>query len=69
MAKRCADLTMSKKLDIVENYRPLPKCNQRAAAKQLKISRGCLQNLLRDEAVLQMKHLYLDQAKEKASSW
>ena len=53
MAKRRADLTLSKKLDILKNYRVLPKCSQRAAAEQLKISRGCLQNLLRDEAVLQ----------------
>ena len=53
MAKRCADLTLSKKLDILNNYRALPKGSQRAAAEQLKISRGCLQNLLRDEAVVQ----------------
>ena len=53
MAKRRADLTLSKKLDVLKNYRALPKCSQRAAAERLKISRGYLRNLLRDEAVLQ----------------
>ena len=52
MAKRRADLTLSKKLDILkitERYKnavsvPLPN--------NVRCARGCLQNLLTDEAVL-----------------
>ena len=35
MAKRRADLSLSKKAEILEKYRSLPKCSQRAAAEQL----------------------------------
>ena len=55
MEKRRADVALSKKLEILKNYRAVPNCSQRAAALQLNISRGCLRTLLRDEAVLQNK--------------
>ena len=53
MEKRRANAVLSKKLEILKNYRALRKCSQRATAQQLYISRGCLQNFLSDEAVLQ----------------
>ena len=54
MGKRVRkDIAMLKKYELLKEYRVLPKCSQRVAAKQLNISRGCLRNLLCEETAFQ----------------
>ena len=65
MAKRRVDLNLSKKAEILEKYRLLPKCSQRAAAEQLNISRGCLRNILLNEAERQRETSLLEGSDRK----
>ena len=65
MAKRRADLSLSNKAEILKKYRSLPKCSQRAAAEQLNISRGCLRNILLNEAERQPETSLLEGSDRK----
>ena len=65
MAKRRADLSLSKKAEILEKYRSLPKCSQRATAEQLNISRGFLRNILFNEAERQPETSLLEESDRK----
>ena len=68
MAKRRVDLSLSKKAEILEKYRLLPKCSQRAAAEQLNISRGCLRNILLNEAERQRETSLLEGSAGKGNA-
>lgn len=46
------DLDRNAKIQLLHRYKELRPCSQRVAAEELKISRGCLRNLLRDEDIL-----------------
>ena len=53
MSKRTrSDLTTNEKLEILDQYRKLPKLSQDESACRLGIKRGFLRNLIRDEAKL-----------------
>ena len=66
MGKRvCKDIAMLKKRELLKKYQALPKCSQRAAAEQLMISHGCLQNLLLEETALQTEA----SGKEGSNEW
>jgi len=41
MAKRCADVALCKKLEILQNYLARSTCGQSVFADELNISRGC----------------------------
>ena len=49
MAKRRANVALSEKFEILENYLAQLEYSQRVAAEQLVISHGWLRNILRNE--------------------
>jgi len=54
MAKRRADVALSKKVEVLKNYLALPKYSQRAAAERLNISIDKRQFLHHQQPVRQL---------------